>query len=234
MIGSLAVSVIGLLLDDRTVNGEPVWLKPFKFSVSVGIYAFTLAWLLSLLCHRFARRVGTVTTVVVVIEMVIIIGQAPPRHGEPFQQPRRARRDPVPRHGRVDRRAVGGQPRDRRPRAAAAFRRAVRAVGHPHRLGCRISSACTPCRRLPLLALALRRFTTLAESLRTHLVVVAGADYAGWELLVTWQALRGQSLITPDPLTLAALGALVAFVTTGVTVALLADARRRQPEGVLV
>ncbi|MEU0534007.1 hypothetical protein [Amycolatopsis tolypomycina] len=51
-----AVSLLGLLFDDRTLVNAPIWLKPFKFAVSVGLYALTLAWLLTLL--RRARRAG--------------------------------------------------------------------------------------------------------------------------------------------------------------------------------
>ncbi|HET6710507.1 hypothetical protein [Amycolatopsis sp.] len=51
-----AVSLLGLLLDDRTLVNAPIWLKPLKFSVSVGTYALTLAWLLTHV--RRARRAG--------------------------------------------------------------------------------------------------------------------------------------------------------------------------------
>jgi len=45
------VCLAGLLVDDRTVNGSPTWLKPLKFAVSFGLYGSTLAWML-----RFVRR----------------------------------------------------------------------------------------------------------------------------------------------------------------------------------
>jgi hypothetical protein len=51
-----AASLLGLLVDDRTLVNAPVWLKPLKFSVSVGTYALTLAWLLTLV--RRGRRAG--------------------------------------------------------------------------------------------------------------------------------------------------------------------------------
>lgn len=54
---------LGLLLDDRTVLGEPVWLKPLKFAVSFGLYAATLAWMMSQ-AQRWRRTLwwlGTVT-----------------------------------------------------------------------------------------------------------------------------------------------------------------------------
>jgi hypothetical protein len=51
-----AASLLGLLLDDRTLVNAPIWLKPFKFSVSIGMYALTLAWLLTHV--RRGRRAG--------------------------------------------------------------------------------------------------------------------------------------------------------------------------------
>ncbi|MFG1603792.1 hypothetical protein [Actinoplanes sp. NPDC049265] len=70
-------TAVGVFTDDRVLTGAPIWLKPFKFSVSVLLYAFTLAWLLSLLPVR--RRVAEWTAVAIVlalfVEMAIIIGQ---------------------------------------------------------------------------------------------------------------------------------------------------------------
>lgn len=51
-----AASLLGLLVDDRTLVNAPIWLKPFKFSISVGTYALTLAWLLTHV--RRGRRAG--------------------------------------------------------------------------------------------------------------------------------------------------------------------------------
>lgn len=74
---------------------------------------------------------------------------------------------------------------------------------------------------LPLLAMGLvmasRRFTRLADSaVRGRLVVVAAGAYGGLLALVTWQALRGQSLIAPDAWTLLAAGGPVAMAAIGV------------------
>lgn len=37
-----------MLVDDRTLLGESVWLKPMKFGLAFFLYSLTLAWLLSL------------------------------------------------------------------------------------------------------------------------------------------------------------------------------------------
>jgi hypothetical protein len=50
------VSAVGLLVDDRLILGESVWLKPLKFGFAMGAYTLTLAWLLGKLTK--ARRVG--------------------------------------------------------------------------------------------------------------------------------------------------------------------------------
>jgi hypothetical protein len=79
---------------------------------------------------------------------------------------------------------------------------------------------------LPLLAAGLAAVgrERLDETARVRIVQVAGATYAGFVVLVTWQALRGQPLLAHDAVTLAALGALL--LGTGVA---LAAALRRPP-----
>jgi hypothetical protein len=59
---------------------------------------------------------------------------------------------------------------------------------------------------------------------RSRLVGVAAAFWIALTLLLTWQALRGQSLVAPDALTLLALGLLIAM-TAGATGGVLARAR---------
>jgi hypothetical protein len=71
------ISVAGLILDDRELVGSPIWAKPFKFSVSVLIYAVTWAWLIGQL-SRFRRTAwwaGTVISVSLFLEMAAIISQ---------------------------------------------------------------------------------------------------------------------------------------------------------------
>ena len=77
---------------------------------------------------------------------------------------------------------------------------------------------------LPLLGwmLSRRRFAGLGDGVRLALVRIAGLAYLGLVLLLTWQALRGQSIVAPDGLTLAVAGALLAVtaLAVGVTVAI--------------
>ena len=76
---------------------------------------------------------------------------------------------------------------------------------------------------LPILAFLLLRVPGLDDRTRTRLIAVVGSGYAALMALVTWQALRGQALLSPDALTLAAGAAVVA----GVTVATAAVLARR-------
>ncbi|MGC5544233.1 hypothetical protein ACPYPE_26510 [Streptomyces griseus] len=78
---------------------------------------------------------------------------------------------------------------------------------------------------IPLLLIALvllaPRFAPLRDAgVRLSLVRVAVAGYAGLVALITWQALRGQPLIHPDGITLAAAGAILAAVAGGAWAAL--------------
>ncbi|WHT22432.1 hypothetical protein N8J89_15600 [Crossiella sp. CA-258035] len=96
----------------------------------------------------------------------------------------------------------------------------------PHFIGIHAMQA------LPLLALLLtsaaaRRPRLADPGVRTRLVLLGTGTYAGITGLVTWQALRGQSIVAPDAWTLLALGALV--LATGL---LAGRILRRTPEPV--
>ena len=86
---------------------------------------------------------------------------------------------------------------------------------------------------LPLLAILLDRFFGARpdELTRARLVLVGGAAYAALTLLLTGQALRGQALLAPDALTLAAAGVLVAATAAATTLVL---ARRTRRTGVVL
>ncbi|MEV1147423.1 hypothetical protein, partial [Micromonospora sp. NPDC049799] len=77
---------------------------------------------------------------------------------------------------------------------------------------------------LPILAILLSRFlgTRLDERSRVRLLVVAGVAYGVLTILLTWQALRGQPLLRPDAITLAAGPA------PGVATAVKSGSRRRR------
>jgi hypothetical protein len=78
MLGALAASIVGLLVDPRVITGAPAWLKPAKFAVSTAIYMLTLAWIFTLLPDwpRTRRIVGWATAVIFVLEVAIIDTQA--------------------------------------------------------------------------------------------------------------------------------------------------------------
>jgi hypothetical protein len=71
---------------------------------------------------------------------------------------------------------------------------------------------------LPFLGwfLSAARFPWLRSGHRVALVWVAGLGYLGMVGLLTWQALRGQSIIAPDTLTWEAWGTLVGLVLAAV------------------
>lgn len=73
------VSAVGLLVDPRVVNGAPGWAKPLRFSVSFGVYAVTLVWMIAQIARPRWKRVawwaGTVIAVASALEMVAITMQ---------------------------------------------------------------------------------------------------------------------------------------------------------------
>ncbi|WP_433728787.1 hypothetical protein ACQP2Y_15795 [Actinoplanes sp. CA-051413] len=71
------VTATGLLADDRVLTGAAIWLKPFKFSVSILLYALALAWLIALLPRRsrLAERSAFVIVLSLFIEMAVVVVQ---------------------------------------------------------------------------------------------------------------------------------------------------------------
>lgn len=78
MLVLLAIAAAGLLLDPRLVTGQPVWLKPAKFALSIAVYSATLVWLLSFVTghRRVVRFVSALTALGLGVEIAIIAGQA--------------------------------------------------------------------------------------------------------------------------------------------------------------
>ncbi|MEU4803402.1 hypothetical protein [Actinosynnema sp. NPDC023587] len=78
MVGLTLISLGGLLFDGRVLQGSPVWLKPFKFAVSLAVYSATLSWMLSL-AHRGKRwtsGLGTTIAVIMFADVGLIAVQA--------------------------------------------------------------------------------------------------------------------------------------------------------------
>lgn len=282
--GMLALGLVcigGLIFDDRVLLGAPIWLKPLKFTISLGIYAVTLAWLISLIrpARRKAWWLGTVIAAASVIEMAVIVGQVVRGRASHFNVAtpldatlfslmgativvlwlataaiavlllRQRLSDRATalaiRLGLVI--ALGGLSVGFLMTSPTAEQRAAMADAPPavvgaHSVGVADGGAGLPLvgwsteggdlraghfvgmhalQALPLfafgLAAAARRVRRLAaERVRTRLVLVTAAGYAGLTVLITWQALRGQALIHPDAVTLAAAGVLVAGSAAGV------------------
>ncbi|ONI85876.1 hypothetical protein ALI144C_12250 [Actinosynnema sp. ALI-1.44] len=265
----LVLSTGGLLFDDRVLIGDPIWLKPFKFAVSIAVYSATLAWMISLL-HK-GKRVATVmiwvTVAAMVLEMVALVLQtvrgvpshfnsSPGFDGFVFsvmgsaiaalwvanvviavmlmtqrvldapmrwairiglvlaligmavaflmptptpEQLELLRNDVEP--GMIGSHSVG-VPDGGPSMPITGWSTVGGDLRIPHFIGIHAMQA------LPLLALLLRqRFES--DLVRTRLVLIGGVCYAGLLALLLWQALRGQSLIAPDGLTLGALAVLV-------------------------
>jgi hypothetical protein len=78
MLVVAGASLVGMLVDPRTITGAPAWLKPFKFAISTAIYSLTLAWIFGWLSDwpRVRRVVGWTTAIVFVAEVAIIDAQA--------------------------------------------------------------------------------------------------------------------------------------------------------------
>jgi len=80
------VTALAMLVDGRQLLGHSVWLKPFKFAISIAAYTFTWAWLVSLLPRgrKFAWWVSTVLVVALSVEYVLLMVQASRGHMSHF------------------------------------------------------------------------------------------------------------------------------------------------------
>jgi len=77
-LSMLAFSLIGLLVDDRQLLGENVWLKPTKFAISIPIYCVTIALLLSIYPYSFKvkQRISRLIGWVLILEVPLVMIQA--------------------------------------------------------------------------------------------------------------------------------------------------------------
>lgn len=280
------VSLLGLVVDDRILGGMPIWAKPLKFSLSVGIYAVTWAWMTSLTTKapRTVRWTSAATVALISFEMVLIYGQVIRGKASHFNNetsfdstvfqimgitigaawigtlvlaillmrseiadganrwairlgaaisvvgiglgalmtgPTSAQLDALKRDEVVN--AVGahsvGVPDGGPGLPILGWSTTGGDLRIPHFIGMHALQI------LPLLAMGLALMATRRQILRsvrvrTRLILTASAGYAGLVALVTWQALRGQSIVAPDGLTLATFGLLVGGVAAGTAWAL--------------
>ncbi|MEV6489198.1 hypothetical protein AB0M20_11305 [Actinoplanes sp. NPDC051633] len=272
------VTAVATFTDDRVLLGAPIWLKPFKFSVSFTLYAATLAWMLSLLPRRSRAAEWSAVFLVggLLVEIAVIAGQVIRGQASHFNEStplNAALYDAMAAasgvlfigqfviavavlRARIANRVVATGIRMGLGAALAGMLVAVpmtmqvqsddvtgaHTIGAPdggpglpvvgwstvagdlrigHFVGLHAMQA------LPILAMLLGRFAgRLDERTKVRLLRVAGLAYVGLILILTWQALRGQSVIRPDALTLGVAGILIAVTATAATAVL----SRRQSE----
>ncbi len=70
--------IIGLIVDDRTLVGVNIWIKPLKFCLSGGIYIFTVGYLNTLYPYSTRRKniINNIVSWTLAIEIGIIVMQA--------------------------------------------------------------------------------------------------------------------------------------------------------------
>lgn len=78
MIALAAFCTVAAIVDPRQLLGTDLWFKPLKFALSTGIYAFTWSWLIPQLgrSKRLAWWAGTVSAILLLVELIIITGAA--------------------------------------------------------------------------------------------------------------------------------------------------------------
>jgi len=77
MAVTAVVTAVLAVVDPVQIVGRNGWLKPLKFAISIGIYAITIAWLLTLLParrQRLGRGIAWVIAIAMAVEMVVIVG----------------------------------------------------------------------------------------------------------------------------------------------------------------
>jgi hypothetical protein len=263
------ITAVGTFADPRVLTGAPIWLKPFKFSVSFVLYGLTLAWMLSLLPRR--SRLAEWSAVVIlgtaVVEMAIIVTQVvrgetshfnytTPLNAMLFNIMGAAIMVLFLAHFLIGYAVLRQRIADRVAATGVKLGLAVSLVGllaavpmvipspepgvgsvaGAHSVGVADGGPGLPVvgwstaggdyrighfvglhalQALPLLAFLLARFAgMLSERTKVGLLLVAGLAYTLLTVLLTWQASRGQSLIHPDALTLAAVAVLAAMTAT--------------------
>lgn len=72
------ISLIGLAIDERTLMGVNVWIKPIKFTISTAIYILTIGFLLTLFPYSTKKKkiINGIVAWTLFIEVTIILCQA--------------------------------------------------------------------------------------------------------------------------------------------------------------
>jgi hypothetical protein len=286
----LAVCVAGLFLDDRTVLGQPVWLKPAKFALSFVVSGLTLAWLLAHLRRgrRLARWSADIVAVTSLLEVAAITFQAARGRSSHFNtgtaldeamwrsmggfiafvwigtviitillwrdgMPDRARTWAV-RLGLLLLSAGFLQAITMvipRPEQIALDEQGVDTLLGAHAVGVADGGPGMPVTGWSITGGDLRighfigihglqammLFAMLVTWLvadaarRTRLVAVFAMSYTGLLVLVTWQALRGQPLVSPDATTAAAAVAWAVLTAVAAAAVWIAPVRRTAVAG---
>ncbi len=289
LLAALSVAtLVGWLVDDRELLGVNQWEKPLKFAISGAIYAVTWAWIIGHFTRwqRAAWWAGTIITVTLAIELIVIVGAAVAGITSHFNVStplattlwsimaaaittlwiatfvaavalwRNPGADPARQAAirtgvAISLLGMGLAFLMTSPNAEqlSAFQgiAGAHAVGVadggpglpllgwstiggdlriPHFIGMHALQA------LPLLALLLelgaRRLPLLRDSLvRRGLVLTGAGTYLAVVGLVTMQALRGQSIVAPDALTLS-IGIAIAALALAVSLGVLAAGSRRR------
>ena len=77
MAATAVVTTVLAIVDPVQIVGRNGWLKPLKFSISIAVYALTIAWLLTLLPERrqrLGRGIAWVIAAAMAVEMAAIVG----------------------------------------------------------------------------------------------------------------------------------------------------------------
>lgn len=288
MLLTIVVALVGLIVDPQVITGVPAWLKPFKFALSISIYATTFIWLLGVVSghRRIVRLVTWVTTTGLLIEMALIATQVirgTTSHfnvGTPFDSAvwsimgasivcvwtanlilgiallRQRFADAVfawaLRLGVLISLVGMGVAFFMTSPTAAQLTAAKAGSGLPvagaHAVGMADGGPGLPVvgwstvggdlraphfvglhalQLLPLFGWLLVRYgARLRPASRMALVWIAGLGYLGVVGLLTWQALRGQSLVAPDARTLIAAGLLLTTIIGAAFAVLIREAGR--------
>jgi len=73
-----AILIVPLLIDNTLVEGINAWIKPMKFAISVGIYLWTIGWVMEdlTISYRWKKNLSRIIAGTMIIEIVILLYQA--------------------------------------------------------------------------------------------------------------------------------------------------------------